>query len=106
VQEGEPRKQIVHQGLRPVWLVRITASACAEASKVNGVAEVNALLGLVSVKKSQERFAGLRVDVGAVTTAKGAPLLPFAGKARHEAAAYVKVLASNKSLETQNRTRK
>jgi hypothetical protein len=91
MQEGQPCQQIIHQALRPVWLVRITASAGTETGQVYGVSKVDALLGLVAVKEGQERFAGLGVNVGPVATTKGAPLLPFAGKTRHDAAAYVKV---------------
>lgn len=79
MQEGQPSKQIVHQRLRPVWLVRVAASAGAETGEVNGITEVNARLGLVSVQESQERFAGLRVNVGTVTTRNADPFLPFTG---------------------------
>ena len=90
VQEGQAGKQIVHQRLRSVWLVRITASACAQAGEVDGIAKVNALLGLVAVKEGQKRFAGLGVDVGAMAARNSNPFLPFAGNARHSAAAGVK----------------
>jgi hypothetical protein len=90
VQEGQASQQIVHQALRPVWLVWITASASTETGEVYGITEVDARLGLVSVKEGQERFAGLWVNVGPVATTKGAPFLPFTGKAGHEAARYVK----------------
>ena len=63
VQEGQAGKQIVHQGLRPIWLVGITASASAEAGEVYGIAKVDARLGLVAVEENQERFAGLGVYV-------------------------------------------
>ena len=79
VQETQPSKQIVHQALRPIWLIRITASSGAETGKVDGITEVDARLGLVSVEESQERFAGLGVNVGTVTTRNADPFLPFTG---------------------------
>jgi hypothetical protein len=100
MQEGQPSKQIVHQALRPVWLVRITASAGTETGEVNGITEVDAGLGLVSLKKGQERFAGLWVNVGPVATTNSDPFFPFTGKARHDAAAYVKVLGGNEPSQT------
>jgi hypothetical protein len=51
MEEGQAGQQIVHQALSPVWFVRITASAGAETGEVNGIAEVNARLGLVAVKE-------------------------------------------------------
>ena len=67
-----------------------TASASAKAGEVYGIPEVDALLGLVAVEESQEGFAGAGVDVGTMATTKPDPFLPFAGNARHEAAASVK----------------
>jgi hypothetical protein len=90
MQKGQPGKQIVHQRLRPVWLVWITAGAGTETGEVYGIAKVDSLLGLVAVNEGQERFAGFWVNVGPVATTNGAPFLPFTGKARHEAARYVK----------------
>jgi len=90
VQEGQAGQQIVHQRLRPVWLVWITPSAGTQTGEVYGITQMDALLGLVAVKERQERFAGLGVNVGPVATTKGAPFLPFAGDRRHDAAGYVK----------------
>ena len=62
---------------------------------------MDALLGLVAVEEGQERFAGAGVDVGTMATTKPDPFLPFAGYARHEAAAYVKVLGGNEAKRLQ-----
>jgi hypothetical protein len=100
MEEGQAGQQIVHQALRPVWFVRITAGAGAETGEVYGIAKVDARLGLVSLKEGQERFAGLGVNVGPVATTNSDPFLPFTGKARHDAAAYVKVLGGNEPSQT------
>jgi hypothetical protein len=100
MQEGQPGQQIIHQRLRPVWLVRITAGAGAETGEVYGITQMDAGLGLVSLKEGQERFAGLGVNVGPVATTNSDPFLPFTGKARHDAAAYVKVLGGNEPSQT------
>jgi hypothetical protein len=63
VEEREPGQQIVHEGLGAVGVIGITPSASAQASEVNGIAEVDALVRVVAVEESQERFAGLGVDV-------------------------------------------
>jgi len=63
MQEGQAGQQIIHQALRPVWFVRITASAGTETGEVYGITKVDARLGLVAVKESQEGFAGLGVYV-------------------------------------------
>jgi hypothetical protein len=63
VEERQPGEQIVHEGLGAVGVIGITPSASAQASEVNGIAGVDALVWVVAVEESQERFAGLRVDV-------------------------------------------
>ena len=93
MQEGEAGQQIIHQRLRPVWFVGITPSASAKAGEVNGIAQVDARLGFVAVKESQERFARAGVDVRTMATTKPDPFLPFAGDGRHEAAGSVKALS-------------
>jgi Holliday junction resolvase-like predicted endonuclease len=63
VQERQPGEQIVHEGLGAVGVIGITPSASAEAGEVDGIAKVDALVRVVAVEESQERFAGLGVDV-------------------------------------------
>jgi hypothetical protein len=63
VEEGQASKQVVHERLRAIWLVRISTGAGAKAGQVDGVSEVDAFLRLPSVNKRQRRLAGLGVDV-------------------------------------------
>jgi len=94
------RQQYEKKRLGAVGVIRITASSSAQTGEVDCIAKVDARLGLVAVKESQERFAGLWVNVGPVATTNSDPFLPFTGKARHDAAAYVKVLGGNEPSQT------
>jgi hypothetical protein len=51
MQERQARQQIVHERLRAVWLVGITARTGSQASKVNRVAKMDALMWLPAVDK-------------------------------------------------------
>jgi Holliday junction resolvase-like predicted endonuclease len=66
MQEGQARKQIVHQGLGTVGVIGVAARACAKAGKVDGIAQVDALIWFVAVEEGEEGFAGLGVNVGTV----------------------------------------
>jgi hypothetical protein len=63
VEERQASKQVVHERLRAIWLVRISTGAGTKAGQVDGVSQVDAFMRLPSVNKRQRRLAGLRVDV-------------------------------------------
>jgi hypothetical protein len=83
VEEREPGEQIIHKGLGAVGVIGVAASASAEASEVDGIAQVDALVRVVAVEESQERFAGLGVDVGTVGASCRRIPFPLSCDVRH-----------------------
>jgi hypothetical protein len=63
MQERQAREQIVHERLSAVWLVWITPGTGSKTGQVDGIPEVEALVGFPAFNESQRGFAGFGVDV-------------------------------------------